>query len=130
MSSPGGAPEVASAAQSVAQQDLDRKLKALAEEHDAQMQVLTTALAAQRQALLMEGKSDPAVSAPERSAGSSSAGTWEKVNDPSAPKDGSSSASQGAPPSEQASAKPPPLPPPKASGLFTGTEPTQSHSWE
>ena len=90
--SPGGAPEIASAAQSAAQQDLDRKLQALAEEHEAQVRALTTALEAQRQALLMEGKSDPAVSTPEKSAGSSSAGTWEKVNDPSALKDGTSSA--------------------------------------
>ena len=128
MSSPGGAPEVASAAQSAAQQDLDRKLQALAEEHEAQVRALTTALEAQRQALLMEGKTDPAVSTPERSAGSSSAGTWAKVNDPSALTGGSSSASQGAAPTERASARMPPLPPPKASGVFTGTATTQPHS--
>ena len=78
MSSPGGMPDTASAAQSPAQQDMDRKLQALTEEHKAQMQALTEAMEAQRQAILMEGKPDPVVSTPERSAGSSSAGTWEK----------------------------------------------------
>ena len=59
--------------QSPAQQDMDRKLQTLTEEHMAHMQALTEAMEAQRLAIL-EGKSEPAVSTPEKSAGSASIG--------------------------------------------------------
>ena len=57
--------------QSPAQQDMDRKLQALTAEHEAQMQALTEANEARR-LLILKGESDPALSTPEKSAGSSS----------------------------------------------------------
>ena len=115
--------------QSPAQQDMDRKLQALTAEHKAQMQALTEAIEARR-LLILNGELDPAVSTPEKSAGSSSICKWEKVNERGAPEVGSSSAAQGAAPAEPVRARPPPLPLPKSSGLFTGAVTKQPHSWE
>ena len=115
---------------------MDRKQQALTEEHKAQMQALAEAMEAQRQEIL-EGKPDPGGSTPEKSVGSSSIGNWERVNEPSAPKVGSSSASKGAEPSGPAKSFVPPPSPPKAltppgksSGLYTGAVPERPHSWE
>ena len=121
--------------QSPAQQDMDRKLQALAAEHDAHMQALMEEIEARR-LLILKGESDPAVT-PDKSVGSSSTGNWEKVNEPRAPEAGSSSAEQGdypaGPPESFGKQTPPPsnpkapTSPSKASGIVV---PDQPHSLE
>ena len=125
---PGGAPEtlgpeVASATQSAANQDLDRQLKDLAEEHKAQVQALETVLETRRQALLLESGQDPSVTTPERVSREFFRWHLGKSYDPNAPPGGSSSTAQGAASTEPARAKMPPLPPPRTSGLSTGAAP-------